>query len=105
MSGVKLKLMADAHFRVDKQIIDAPAQPVTVGSRNGNSKRSSDRESEALAMTDLRTVVRVTQLQNHQTRRQELAQLAGGNSTQDAIAFAESLLARAAGRKQPRSIS
>jgi len=97
--------MADAHFRVDKQIIDAPAQPVTVGSRNGNSKRSSDRESEALAMTDLRTVVRVTQLQNHQTRRQELAQLAGGNSTQDAIAFAESLLARAAGRKQPRSIS
>ncbi len=64
--------MADRHFRVDKQTI-------TQG-RN----------------TEQRTVVRVTNLENLSHRREELAQLAGGKSATDAIAFAESLLLQAA---------
>ena len=64
--------MADAHFHVDKQVVAA-----------GKKK------------TDERTVVRVTDL-DADARREELAQLAGGRSHQEGIAFAESLLAQAA---------
>lgn len=64
--------MADRHFRVDKETID----------QSNN--------------TDVRTVVRVTSLENMTNRREELAQLAGGKSATDAIAFAESLLLQAA---------
>jgi DNA repair protein RecN (Recombination protein N) len=68
--------MADRHFRVDKQVID----------KNGN--------------TEQRTVVRVTSLDNLNTRREELAQLAGGKSGNEAIAFAESLLRQATNHRQ-----
>ncbi|MGI8500805.1 MAG: DNA repair protein RecN [Hassallia sp.] len=67
--------MADRHFRVDKQTIN-----------NDNS--------------EVRTVVRVTSLNNITTRRDELAQLAGGKSANDAIAFAESLLLQAANHRR-----
>ncbi|ELR97100.1 DNA repair protein RecN [Gloeocapsa sp. PCC 73106] len=60
--------MADIHFRVEKQIVQEQ---------------------------DLRTVVRVFNLSNHQQRREELAQLSGGQADQDAITFADSLLAQA----------
>lgn len=69
--------MADRHFRVDKQVID---------SQNG--------EKNAQA-SDIRTVVRVSCLDSHSTRSHELAQLAGGDSATEAIAFAESLIAEA----------
>jgi DNA repair protein RecN (Recombination protein N) len=66
--------MADRHFRVDKRIVD----------------------QESGQSSDVRTVVRVTSLDNLTTRREELAQLAGGQSANEAIAFAESLLVKAA---------
>ncbi|MEH2325925.1 MAG: DNA repair protein RecN [Nostoc sp.] len=69
--------MADRHFRVDKQ---------TINQGKGNAEQ--------------RTVVRVTTLENLNTRREELAQLAGGKSASDAIAFAESLLLQAANHRQ-----
>lgn len=47
-----------------------------------------------------RTVVRVKALGDRQARRQELAELAGGKSAQEAIAFAESLLSQAEAQKQ-----
>jgi len=72
--------MADRHFRVDKQVIDQP--------------------SPLAPHPDVRTVVRVTALDNLTTRREELATLAGGQSATEAIAFAESLLAQAAHRRQ-----
>jgi DNA repair protein RecN (Recombination protein N) len=81
--------MADVHFRVDKQIIDE--EPLS--SKTGNNGKSDDPEFAP------RTVVRVTCLDRHHKRRQELAQLAGGHSAQDAIAFAESLLTQAATRR------
>jgi DNA repair protein RecN (Recombination protein N) len=68
--------MADCHFRVDKQTIN----------NNGNDQ--------------VRTVVRVTSLDNITTRRDELAQLAGGKSANEAQAFAESLLLQAANHRQ-----
>ncbi|NET69649.1 MAG: DNA repair protein RecN [Sphaerospermopsis sp. SIO1G2] len=70
--------MADRHFRVEKQVIN----------KNGN--------------TEQRTVVRVTSLDNLNTRKQELAQLAGGKSANQAIAFAESLLVQAANHRQAK---
>jgi DNA repair protein RecN (Recombination protein N) len=73
--------MADRHFRVDKQMIE---------------ERVTEEESE---LPEIRTVVRVTTLENRQTRREELAQLAGGHSASDALAFAESLLVKAEGKK------
>lgn len=76
--------MADRHFRVDKQVIET----------NGNDK--SLHPSSFILPPSERTVVRVSVLDNHQTRRQELATLAGGHSAKDAIAFAESLLTQAA---------
>jgi DNA repair protein RecN (Recombination protein N) len=75
--------MADAHFHVDKQVIDQPvAAPVA---KRGRSKAAAE---------EVRTVVRVRQLDETQ-RREELAQIAGGKSDQEAIAFAESLLTQA----------
>ena len=44
--------------------------------------------------------MRVAALDNFDTRREELANLAGGKSAQDAIAFAESLLTQAANQRQ-----
>ncbi|AUT03781.1 DNA repair protein RecN [Nostoc sp. CENA543] len=74
--------MADCHFRVNKQTI---TQGKGKKSNNGN--------------TEQRTVVRVTNLDDLTTRRDELAQLAGGKSASDAIAFAESLLLQAANHR------
>lgn len=70
--------MGDHHFRVTKEVIQT------------DSELNSD-------ATDLetRTVIRVTPLTSPQ-RREELAQLASGESAQEAIAFAESLLTQAA---------
>ncbi len=70
--------MADRHFRVDKHIIESGNNLNTIEDNN-----------------DVRTVVRVSVLDNHITRKQELAQLAGGKSAQEAMTFAESLLTQA----------
>jgi len=82
--------IADHHFRVDKQVID-PA--------NGKRGKAKSTDSE-----DLRTVVRVMPLNEHQ-RREELAQLAGGQSDQEAIAFADSLLVQAANTRSQNNPS
>ena len=82
--------MADRHFRVDKQIIVQPNGVLT--STAANTQPS-----------DVRTVVRVTALDNFTTRREELATLAGGHSATEAIAFAESLLTQAAHRRRYNS--
>lgn len=71
--------LADHHFCVYKQMIA---------------------EDNSTNLSEIRTVVRVTSLDNRQTRREELAQLTGGNSAAAAIAFAESLLDKAAAKKQ-----
>ncbi|NJK27776.1 MAG: hypothetical protein HC925_03515 [Coleofasciculaceae cyanobacterium SM2_3_26] len=74
--------MADRHFRVDKQVLSQEA---------AQSATSTTTKDDATA---LRTVVRVAAL-SHSQRRDELAQLTGGTSASEAIAFAESLLAKA----------
>ncbi|MEA5517073.1 DNA repair protein RecN [Nodularia sp. UHCC 0506] len=79
--------MADRHFRVDKQTIT-----------QGKGKKTSN------GHTEQRTVVRVTNLENLSHRREELAQLAGGKSATDAIAFAESLLLQAANHRRQEII-
>lgn len=70
--------MADQHFNVAKQVVSP-----------GKSKKENNGSGNE------RTVVRVTPLKQLDQRRHELAQLAGGKSAQDAIAFAESLLNQA----------
>ena len=85
--------MADRHFRVDKQVI-AP----TNGKGTSLQKLSSDQQG-----SDIRTVVRVTALDSFTTRREELAQLAGGQSVTESIAFAESLLIQAANLREDKS--
>lgn len=74
--------MADAHLRVEKHIIEQ----LSIANSEINGQ---------IDLPEIRTVVRVTPLKNHQTRREELAQLTGGHSAKDAIAFAESLLTKA----------
>jgi DNA repair protein RecN (Recombination protein N) len=54
------------------------------------------------ASEEVRTVVRVVALDDRQ-RREELAELAGGKSDQEAIAFAESLLVQAANTRLTQS--
>ena len=68
--------MADNHFRVEKRLIK---------SDNGDK---------------LRTIVQVRSLENPDHRRDELAELTGGHSADDAIAFADSLLETAEARKK-----
>ena len=75
--------LADTHFRVEKQIVEE------------SSTISEDNHNGQLALPEIRTVVRVKVLDDNLSRREELAQLAGGHSATDALAFAESLLAKA----------
>lgn len=79
--------MANGHFKVEKTIISEKSQ----------SKNNTE------SITDIRTVVRVQALENHNVRAVELAQITGGHSADDAIAFAESLLAKAARYRDSRS--
>ncbi|PSF38439.1 DNA repair protein RecN [Aphanothece hegewaldii CCALA 016] len=79
--------MADAHFRVGKQIIEE--LPIFS-------------EDPTVGLSEIRTVVRVTPLNSLQTRRDELAFLTGGHSADEAIAFAESLLMKAAMQRKPQ---
>jgi len=78
--------MADRHFRVDKQVIPQP------NGKGTNSRKTSQNNQTS----DIRTVVRVTALNDFTARREELASLVGGQSATEAIAFAESLLVQAA---------
>lgn len=71
--------LADSHFRVDKTMTQQDTE-------------------------ELRTVVRVTAL-DVQQRREELAQLAGGRSAQDAMAFVDSLLNQATNLRQNQSVT
>ncbi|MEM9817442.1 MAG: DNA repair protein RecN [Cyanobacteria bacterium P01_D01_bin.6] len=79
--------MADAHFRVAKEVIE-PVLASNTPKRKGRSK-SSDNTSD-----EVRTVVRVEPL-DETMRRDELAQLAGGKTDQEALSFADSLLKQA----------
>jgi DNA repair protein RecN (Recombination protein N) len=72
--------MADVHYRVEKHLL--------ITSENQEN------------LDALRTVVRVKILDNTKHRRDELAQLSAGNSADEAIAFANSLLETAAFHKQ-----
>jgi DNA repair protein RecN (Recombination protein N) len=103
--------MADHHFRVSKQVIDsgngrvsADGERLAIAPTQKKSKGKSEEGEVALSLAagetpDLRTVVRIVPLAIEQ-RREELAQLAGGQSAQEAIAFADSLLAQAATLRQ-----
>jgi DNA repair protein RecN (Recombination protein N) len=84
--------MADVHFKVEKQIIEESASIAT--QQNGDS-----------ALPDLRTVVRIQILENHLMRREELAQLTGGHSADEAISFADSLLTKANNYRQQQNHS
>lgn len=105
--------MADQHLRVSKQVIGEAQSNGGIKIENGNlsvedeamkvngrrtrkaSKNAATLAPEAVALpTEVRTVVRVAPLDGQQ-RREELAQLAGGQTAQEAIAFADSLLAQA----------
>ncbi len=77
--------MADTHFRIEKETIKEIA-----GLDGINPEKNPP---------EIRTVVRVRALDNFQTRKQELAQLTGGNSANKAIDFAESILETAAKHK------
>jgi DNA repair protein RecN (Recombination protein N) len=73
--------MADRHFRVAKE---------TTQHCNGNNGNSAAE----------RTIVRIEELQSQHQRRDEIAQIAGGQSAQEAISFATSLLSQAKTRKK-----
>jgi DNA repair protein RecN (Recombination protein N) len=72
--------MADAHYKVEKAIIK-------------ETKTTSSGDS---TLADIRTVVRVQNISDRNLRIQEIAQITGGNSADQAIEFAQSLLTKAA---------
>ena len=84
--------MADAHFRVGKEVIEQSAS--TAGEKRKTKRKKDDNSPE-----QVRTVVRVTPL-DEDMRRDELAQLAGGQTHQEALTFADSLLKQAKGLRQ-----
>ena len=78
--------LADVHFRVDKTMIEESSLELT------------EEESES-NLSEIRTVVRVVPLNSAQERQQELAQLTGGHSAEEALTFAQSLLTKARSKK------
>nr|WP_309733237.1 hypothetical protein [Chamaesiphon sp. OTE_75_metabat_556] len=73
--------MADRHFRVAKETINSE--------HLGNGTSVVER-----------TIVRIEELHSQQQRRDEIAQIAGGQSAQEAASFAKSLLSQAKTRKK-----
>ena len=73
--------MADNHFRVEKCLVKSKT-------------KDKDKKNE------VRTIVQVRSLDDPDRRRDELAELTGGHSADDAIAFADSLLETAEARKK-----
>lgn len=105
--------MADQHFRVSKQVIDSESGKKGAATTKRSKAKANPPESNGNMPSEppaeVRTVVRITSLDREQ-RREELAQLAGGQSdtvahTTDAaaFAFAESLLTQAAILRQEQS--
>ena len=102
--------MADHHFHVDKQVIDFNGNGQAA---KGKKRKAANAEENGSAIDspEVRTVVRVSAL-DRQQRREELAQLAGGQSNDStngssedaASAFAESLLAQAASLREAESV-
>ena len=105
--------MADAHFHVGKHVVTQPAKKSLRKSKaKGASAQASpaqtaeekarDKVAAQAARTNQasdaageeRTIVKVTPL-DAESRREELAQLAGGKSHSEAIAFANALLQQA----------
>jgi len=84
--------MADAHFRVGKEVIEQSS------SANGR-KRKTKQKADNSSPEQVRTVVRVVPL-DEDMRRDELAQLAGGQTDQEALSFADSLLKQAKGLRK-----
>lgn len=97
--------LADVHLRVGKQVVEAQPSPTPKVTSAGKRKKAATtnnpgldasltasdpkRDSEAI-----RTVVRVVSLSPAE-RREELAQLAGGETHQESLSFAEALLSQA----------
>ncbi|MEM9541251.1 MAG: DNA repair protein RecN [Cyanobacteria bacterium P01_E01_bin.42] len=86
--------LADRHFRVAKRVEKSSIDTLS------SEKNGKDKAKLAVSESESRTLVRVTPLQDRNSRRDELAQLAGGHSAREAAAFAESLLERGANRRQ-----
>ena len=86
--------LADQHFRVDKQIINQPLE-------ESHHLDNHDLQSNE----NVRTVVRVSILDSQTQRQEELAQLAGGKSDQEALLFAASLLTQAASKRHSDNTS
>ena len=103
--------MADHHFHVDKQVIDSNGNGHAAKSKKRKTKDNLEATSSVEDTPDVRTVVRVSAL-DRQQRREELAQLAGGQSSDStngssedaASVFAESLLAQAASLRENESV-
>ncbi len=99
---------ADTHLQVSKHTVDSdgvrlndPADETRGKTHEAFPPDGNDLKQEPDAV---RTVVRVVPLTEMQ-RREELAQLAGGKTDPEAIAFAESLLKQAATLRQAASLA
>lgn len=88
--------MADAHFHVGKHLVDSPSHPEKATKKRKTTKsKPADVPATGTSTPEaIRTVVRVVPLSPTE-RRQELAQLAGGESLQESLSFAEALLSQA----------
>ena len=81
-----------------------PKASATAALQSATKADTQNRSNGVESADDVRTVVRVTVLGNERQRLEELAQLAGGQSAEEAIAFAESLLTRAANVRQTQQL-
>ena len=93
--------MADAHFRVGKQVVDSGAVEPSRSQRRQQAQARSKPAAPADADPSeaIRTVVRVSPLSPAE-RREELAQLAGGETHQESLSFAEALLSQASAMRE-----
>lgn len=113
--------MADAHYHVGKHVVTlelAEGKPtatkktaektaeetkarakiaaqIEADQPQTQNKKGTQKKSAKTTAPEERTIVKVTPLHKTAERRDELAQLAGGKSDTEAIAFANSLLAQA----------
>ncbi len=93
--------MADVHFHVGKHVVPSESsayskanKPTAKKAKKAKAIATSEEPTAEERTVGERTIVKVTPL-DLRSRRDELAQLAGGKSHGDAIAFADALLQQA----------
>ncbi|WP_310482166.1 DNA repair protein RecN [Chamaesiphon sp. VAR_48_metabat_403] len=88
------------HLSQSQQVLCVTHQPLIAAMADRHFRVIKETNGASTATEIERTIVRIEELHSQQQRRDEIAQIAGGQSAQEATSFASSLLSQATSTKK-----